>query len=343
MAKRPAKQIKKKVASKKQESETSSQEEHISKASNSETSSQEEHISKASNSETSSQEEVSNDSSCISYNSKEKADIEDAVKDLEQSSEQVSNESEEKPVDQSSQVEEETNSGSSESDQIDEETLRTVFMKGLDYDVRESDIREQFEKLGEIERVHIPMTHDDRRNKGFAYVGFKRLVDAKKALKLNGTTFMGRNIVVNQAQPKTNRKLYTVFVKNLAFSTKKEELEAYFNKFAKVYNLSLPVDQEHEGRNKGYCFVEYTDEEVAKKVVAAKHVFNKRNLYLNLGCKNDERNKKRESDRLYGRRNNDDRESKRSERKYEKRDSKYESESRSNVKTSNKTVFEDSD
>lgn len=204
----------------------------------------------------------------------------------------------------SGSVSEETQSGSG-AEEVDDETMRTIFIKGLDYDTREGDIRDEMEKIGSVVRVNLPMTHDSRRNKGFAYVEFKRLVDAKKGLKLNDTMLLGRKVVVDQARPKSNYKLYTVFAKNLSFDTKKEELVEHFGKYGKVFNLSLPIDAENEGRNKGYCFIEYTDEEAANKIVEQKHVINDRRLYLSLGNKNEERNQRRSSDRLYGRGNED--------------------------------------
>lgn len=221
---------------------------------------------------------------------------------------------EDKAVDvEESSVSEVTGSGSDNAD-VDDETMRTVFIKGLDYDTTEAMLREEMEKIGPCGRVYVPMTHDDRRNKGFAYIEFKKLIDAKKALKLNDTMFLGRKVVVDQAKPKTNFMLYTVFVKNLSFDTKKEELLEYFNKFGKVHNLSLPIDLENPDRNRGFCFVEYTNEEIANKVAEGKHVVNKRNLYCDLGNKNEERNVKRSNDRLYGRRD-DRRDNRRDDRR----------------------------
>ncbi len=203
---------------------------------------------------------------------------------------------------------EETQSGSSEEDnEEDEETKRTIFIKDMGYDVKEDELKEQLQRIGEIVRVTIPMTHDQRRNKGFAYVEFKRLKDAEKAMKLDGTELLGRKIGVFPAKARSNRKIFTIFVKNLSYNTKKEELVQHFEQFGKVYNVSLPIDGDNEGRNKGFCFVEFTDHENVEKALKAKHILSGRTLYVNEGDKNEERNKIRSSDRLYGRkRGNED-------------------------------------
>ncbi|KAI5149984.1 heterogeneous nuclear ribonucleoprotein A/B/D [Enteropsectra breve] len=239
-------------------------------------------------------------------NEQEKTEIMDAVEELEvtetESEEETSSE-EAVNSENLDDIEEVTGSGDAEEEDLDEETRRTIFIKGLDYDNRESDIREQMEKIGEVTRIYMPLTHDGRRNKGFVYVAFKKLMDAQKGLKLNDTMFLGRKVLVDQAKPKTNYKIYTVFVKNLSFTVKREELLEFFNKFGKVYNLSLPIDTENEGRNRGFCFVEYNDEELANKVADMKLKFQGRPLFMNLGNKNEERNERRGSDRLYGRKN----------------------------------------
>lgn len=207
---------------------------------------------------------------------------------------------------ENSNEDEATESGSKEEE--DNETLRTIFIKDIDYDLKEDDLSEQMKILGEVIRVTIPLTHDQRRNKGFAYVEFKRIEDAKKALKLNETELLGRKVSVFQARPKGNRQIFTIFVKNLSYDTTKEDLENHFGKFGKVYNISLPIDTENPERNKGFCFVEYNEEISIQKVLKAKHNIQGRTLYVNEGNKNEKRNNQRNSDRLYGRRSNYDNE-----------------------------------
>lgn len=250
---------------------------------------------------------VSEEDSVVTSTGSIESGAEEELKEIVEEVEAVStDESEEEQVvgEEASAVSEETGSGVSEGED-DEETMRTIFMKGLDYDNRDVDIQEQMEKIGPVLRVYVPMTHDNRRNKGFAYVEFKKLADAQKALKLNDTMFLGRRVVVDSAKPRTNFKIFTVFCKNLSFDTTKEDLQEHFNTFGPVYNISLPMDTDHEGRNRGFCFVEYKDEDVANRAMKEKHVVRGRMLYTSMGNKNEDRNAKRASDRPYGRRNDD--------------------------------------
>lgn len=203
-------------------------------------------------------------------------------------------------VESESESEESTKSGSNEED---DESKRTIYIKGIDYDLKEDELRDQMIRLGEVVRVNVPLTHDFRRNKGFAYVEFKNKQDAIKGLKLNDTELLGRKITVSQALPRSNKKIFTLFCKNLSYNTTKEEITNHFSKYGKIFNVSLPIDMSNSDRNKGFCFVEFNDEEAIKKALKGKNIINDRTLYVNEGNKNEERNEKRSSDRLYGRNN----------------------------------------
>ncbi|ELA41647.1 uncharacterized protein VICG_01280 [Vittaforma corneae ATCC 50505] len=243
----------------------------------------------------------------LEYSDNQIEQAEEMLEDVEVSGEETVSESNVSSEEELSDAvettnEDETQSGSEE--ECDEETQRTVFIKDIGYDLREDDLRQQMQRLGEVIRVTIPMTHDLRRNKGFAYVEFKRLADAQKALKLDGTELLGRKVAVFQAKPRENRKIYTLFVKNLSYTTTKSELKEYFERFGKIYNISLPVDNENTERNKGFCFIEYTEPDPITRALKGKHTLNERTLYVIEGNKNEDRNKKRSTDRLYGRSKN---------------------------------------
>jgi len=212
----------------------------------------------------------------------------------------------EKGIDENDDVEEETGSGDNEEE--DNETMRTIFIKGIDYDLTEEALREEMEKIGEVVRVKIPMTKEESRNKGFGYVEFKKLVSAQKALKLNGTQLLGRQVTIDKATPRdSSSKLFTIFVRNLSFDTTREEIEEHFEKYGNIKNVTVPVDKENESRNRGFAFVEFTDREVVNKVMNDRHAIGNRTIYLKEGKKDERRGGDRFNDRRGGDRYDDDR------------------------------------
>jgi cold-inducible RNA-binding protein len=83
---------------------------------------------------------------------------------------------------------------------------KKIYVGNLSYTAREDDIRELFEKFGEIESVKIIMDNMTGRPKGFGFVEMTSNEEADKAIAtLNGTAFMERTLNVSEARPQTAR------------------------------------------------------------------------------------------------------------------------------------------
>lgn len=197
------------------------------------------------------------------------------------------------------EIEEETSSGSSEEEAKENSSL-TVFLKGLNYDLTEDDLRNEMEKIGKVVRVGIPMTNDKRRNKGFGYVEFSREEDVKKVLKLDKTMFLGREVFVDMANPRSDKKRYTIYVSNIPFECDKKKLRQYFEEMGKVIGMSLPYDKDND-RLRGFGFVDYAEKDEYEAVLTKKLVFENSQLYQRPADKNG----KESSNRGFG--NNDSR------------------------------------
>ena len=78
-----------------------------------------------------------------------------------------------------------------------------LYVGSLQYSTTESDLRTLFGEFGKINELTLAKDRYTGESKGFAFIEMKQNADADKAIKaLNGTVFQGRNIKVNQAQPK---------------------------------------------------------------------------------------------------------------------------------------------
>lgn len=77
-----------------------------------------------------------------------------------------------------------------------------LYIGNLSYQVNASQLREIFEKYGELQNVRLIKNSHTGRSKGFAFVTFNNIKDAKKALSLNGEDVRGRPIVVRMAKPR---------------------------------------------------------------------------------------------------------------------------------------------
>lgn len=79
-------------------------------------------------------------------------------------------------------------------------------MGGLSYDTTESSLENLFAQAGQVDSVRIITDRETGRAKGFGFVEMGNDNEADRAITMfNGTNFEGRNIIVNEARPQTDR------------------------------------------------------------------------------------------------------------------------------------------
>ncbi len=82
-----------------------------------------------------------------------------------------------------------------------------IYVGNLSYDSTDADIREAFEKHGQVEDVRIIKDRETGRSKGFAFVEMSDDSQAQKAIaELDGADFLGRRLKVNEARPREERR-----------------------------------------------------------------------------------------------------------------------------------------
>lgn len=84
---------------------------------------------------------------------------------------------------------------------------KRLYVGGISFQAREDELKEIFSGFGEVESVKIITDPSTGQSKGFGFVEMASKEDAKKAIDaLNGTTFMNRTIIVNEARPQAQRE-----------------------------------------------------------------------------------------------------------------------------------------
>ncbi len=79
-----------------------------------------------------------------------------------------------------------------------------IFVGGINYSTQENKLQETFEQFGAVSSVKIISDRDTGRSKGFGFVVMDNDDEAKAAIEqLNGYSLDGKNIVVNEARPRT--------------------------------------------------------------------------------------------------------------------------------------------
>jgi RNA recognition motif-containing protein len=82
-----------------------------------------------------------------------------------------------------------------------------IFVGSIPFKIKEKELKELFEKFGEVTSVKIVKNKATRQNKGFAFVDMPNEEEVRKAIfELNGLEIMGRNLEVSISEKKDKSK-----------------------------------------------------------------------------------------------------------------------------------------
>ena len=84
---------------------------------------------------------------------------------------------------------------------------KNVYVGNLPHSIGEAELKELFEQKGKVDSVTVVRDNDTGRSRGFAFVDMSTEEDALKAIEaLNAFSLEGRNLTVNEARPKPERR-----------------------------------------------------------------------------------------------------------------------------------------
>jgi len=82
-----------------------------------------------------------------------------------------------------------------------------LYVGNLDYQITDKDLETLFEQAGTVKTVNVIKDQYSGQSRGFGFVEMSTQEEAQNAIDtLNGKTFQGRTLVVNEAKPKRQDK-----------------------------------------------------------------------------------------------------------------------------------------
>jgi RNA recognition motif-containing protein len=79
-----------------------------------------------------------------------------------------------------------------------------IYVANVPFKASQEDLKELFEEYGEVSSAKIILDKDTQKSRGFAFVEMPDDSEANNAVDaLNGYNFLGKELVVNEARPKT--------------------------------------------------------------------------------------------------------------------------------------------
>lgn len=198
------------------------------------------------------------------------------------------------PYDQTKDNAETTNENSSsrndaENDEINEEPEpeTTLFIKNLNFDTTEDDIKEHFKDCGRIANITVAKKKDPSRpevllSMGYGFIQFysqRAVMNALKTLqqtKLRGHTLELKksnrtlHAEVAHERKKSNVQNQTgnkILVRNVPFQAKESEILSLFKTFGEIKAVRMPKKMVGTGSHRGFVFVEYYTKFDAKRAM----------------------------------------------------------------------------
>uniref|UniRef100_A0A0C9S532 TSA: Wollemia nobilis Ref_Wollemi_Transcript_13398_3140 transcribed RNA sequence n=1 Tax=Wollemia nobilis TaxID=56998 RepID=A0A0C9S532_9CONI len=131
-----------------------------------------------------------------------------------------------------------------------------IFVGGLDKDATEDDLKKVFNAAGEIVEVRLMMNPQTHKNKGFAFIRYASVDQAKRACAdLKNPQVKGKICGVSPSQDND-----TLFVGNVCKTWTKDALKDKLKHYGieNIEDLTLVEDTQNEGMNRGFAFLEFS-------------------------------------------------------------------------------------
>jgi RNA recognition motif-containing protein len=83
----------------------------------------------------------------------------------------------------------------------------SIYVGNLSYDVTQEDLNSVFAEYGSVTRVQLPTDRETGRPRGFGFVEMGSEAEEAAAIDaLDGAEWMGRDLKVNKARPREDRR-----------------------------------------------------------------------------------------------------------------------------------------
>eukprot|EP00262_Sarcandra_glabra_P021320 TRINITY_DN8956_c0_g1_i2.p1 TRINITY_DN8956_c0_g1~~TRINITY_DN8956_c0_g1_i2.p1 ORF type:complete len:665 (+),score=148.07 TRINITY_DN8956_c0_g1_i2:233-2227(+) len=131
-----------------------------------------------------------------------------------------------------------------------------IFVGGLDRYAEEEDLKKVFEKVGEVVEVRLVKKAHSQRNKGFAFVRFATVEQAKRAAsELKFPKVKGKVCGVTR-----NNDKETLHIRNICTTWTKDKLVEKLKPYEleNLEEVHLIDDPINKGKNRGYAFLDFS-------------------------------------------------------------------------------------
>ncbi|KAH0459923.1 hypothetical protein IEQ34_010586 [Dendrobium chrysotoxum] len=145
---------------------------------------------------------------------------------------------------------------------------------GIPWDVDTAGLRQYMSKFGELDDCIVMKERSTGRSRGFGYVTFASVDDAKNALEIEHV-LGNRTLEVKVATPKEEmrapaKNTTRIFVARIPHSVTESMFRSYFETYGEITDLYMPKDQGSKG-HRGIGFITFDSADSVETLMAESH------------------------------------------------------------------------
>ncbi|XP_076946526.1 uncharacterized protein LOC143618081 [Bidens hawaiensis] len=151
---------------------------------------------------------------------------------------------------------------------------KKLVVLGIPWDVDTDGLKDYMRKFGELEDCIVMKERASGRSRGFGYVTFAEVEDAKAAL--SAEHFLGnRALEVKIATPKeemrsSSKKITRIFVARIPLSVTEAVFRSHFEKYGEILDLYMPKDPSTKG-HRGIGFITFANADSVDELMSESH------------------------------------------------------------------------
>jgi heterogeneous nuclear ribonucleoprotein A1/A3 len=169
-----------------------------------------------------------------------------------------------------------TENGGGDAQSREEEQFRKLFVGGLSFKTDDSNLRQYFEKYGEVTDCIVMRDPQTKRSRGFGFVTFTLSSALEAAQAQRPHSIDGKTVETKRAMPReesdsseSHLTVNKLWLGGLTESHSEQILRDHYGKYGNIEKIEIMMDRA-TGRPRGFGFITFVDSDAVDKVILYK-------------------------------------------------------------------------